>query len=71
MKKIVLIIKDNRKLHFLLELLDQFDFIEIEKSFSEKETKNKNYDLFASAGIWENREIEASGLRKKAWARNK
>lgn len=71
MERIVLNITDSRKLHFLLELLNQFDFIEIEKSNTPKETKNKKYDLFALAGIWQNREIDVFNLRKKAWSRNK
>lgn len=69
MEKIVLNIKDSRRLHFLLELLNQFDFVEVEKSTSEKEVKSKTYDLFASAGIWENRDIESKNLREKAWNR--
>jgi hypothetical protein len=32
MTQITLNIKDNRKLHFLLELLKNFDFVEVEKT---------------------------------------
>ena len=47
MEKITLTVKDNSKLHFLLELLKQFDFVEITKISS----KNKG-SLDRFAGIW-------------------
>lgn len=69
MDKIVLKIKDNSKLHFFLELLKQFDFVEVEKSTSKWRITDKQYDFFASAGMWKNREINASQFRDKAWKR--
>ncbi|MDN5210713.1 hypothetical protein QQ020_01600 [Fulvivirgaceae bacterium BMA12] len=69
MDKIVLRIKDNSKLRFFLELLKQFDFVEVEKSTSKRKTTSKQYDLFASAGMWKNREINTRQLREKAWKR--
>ncbi|MEQ6118374.1 hypothetical protein [Reichenbachiella sp. MALMAid0571] len=68
MEKIILTIKDNSKLNFFLELIKQFDFIEVQKSTSKK-NDTKEYDFFASAGLWKNREIDAQELRKKAWKR--
>jgi len=68
MKKITLTIKDNSKLHFFLELLKQFDFVEITKN-STKSKKAAKYDLFASAGMWKNRNIDSQELRAKAWQR--
>ena len=52
MEKFILTIKDDRKKSFLLELLKQFDFIELQKA---TEKKTDEYDFFASAGLWENR----------------
>ena len=69
MDKIVLRIKDNSKLSFFLELLKQFDFVEVEKSTSKRNATNKQYDLFASAGMWKNRKINARQLCEKAWKR--
>ena len=68
MEKITLTIKDDNKLKFFLELLKQFDFIEIQKS-SSKRKKATKHDLFASAGIWKDRNINAQEIREKAWQR--
>jgi hypothetical protein len=67
MQKITLTVKDDKKINFLMELLKQFDFIEIQKS---GEKNNDDYDFFASAGLWKNREIDAEQLRSQAWQRN-
>ena len=32
---------------------------------------DNQYDFFASAGLWENRDIDAKELRKQAWNRQK
>lgn len=68
MRKITLTIKDEKKISFLLELLKQFDFIEIQEM---GEKKGNNYDLFSSAGLWKNRDINAEQLRSQAWKRNR
>ena len=67
MQKITLTIKDDNKIKFLLELLRQFDFVDIHKA---TETKEDGYNFFASAGIWKNRDVSASQLRDQAWKRN-
>lgn len=68
MKKVTLTIKDDRKINFLMELLAQFDFIEIQES---RQKENRNYDFFASAGLWKNRKVTAEQLRKRAWQRDR
>ncbi|MCB0804494.1 MAG: hypothetical protein KDC05_01775 [Bacteroidales bacterium] len=67
MNKIVLNIKDTNKLSFLLQLIRQFDFVEIVEIKNQK--KSGNYDLFKSAGLWSGRNIDAGELRDKAWKR--
>lgn len=67
MEKIILTIKDDRKKNFFLELLKQFDFIEVQKA---TEKKTDQYDFFASAGLWKNRNITANQLREQAWKRS-
>ncbi len=67
MKKITLTIKDDKKINFLMELLKQFDFIEIQ---STGQKLNDNYDFFSSAGLWKDRNINAEQLRNQAWQRN-
>jgi hypothetical protein len=68
MEKIILTIKDDKKKSFFLELLKQFDFIEVQKA---AEKKTDEYDFFASAGLWKNREITANQLREQAWKRSR
>jgi hypothetical protein len=67
MEKITLTIKDLKKKNFFLELLNQFDFIEVQKA---KEEKTDQYDFFASAGLWKDRDIDANQLREQAWKRS-
>ena len=65
MEQLILNIKDTSKLSFLMQLIKQFDFVEVEKK-KEKKASYK-YDFFNSAGLWENRDIDAKELRKLAW----
>ena len=65
MEQLILKIKDSSKLSFLMQLIKQFDFVEIEKV--KKKRDSANYDFFSSAGLWANREIDAKELRKQAW----
>ena len=66
-------IKDNEKANIVLNLLKQLPFVEIEESVDEKagksgkEDKGSVSDLF---GLWENRKITLSDIRKKAWTKN-
>lgn len=67
MKKITLTIKDDKKTGFLLQLLEELDFIEIQESGRQLD---EAYDFFASAGMWKGRDINARKLRKQAWKRS-
>ena len=69
MEQFIIELKDLSKRSFLLELLNQFDFIEL-KTGKEAEAELKQgdeYDLFESAGLFADREIDANQLRKEAW----
>ena len=66
MKKITLTIKDETKTGFLMKLLEEFDFIELQQSDKQVD---ESYDFFSSAGMWKDRDIEARDLRKQAWKR--
>ncbi len=69
MDQIILKIKDKSKLSFLLQLIGQLDFVEIE---DQKKGKSfEKYNFFNSAGLWEKRSIDSKELRKKAWKREK
>lgn len=69
MEQIILNIKDSSKLSFLMQLIKQLDFVEVEEIKNKK--KVIKYDFFQSAGLWANREINAKELRKQAWERKK
>jgi hypothetical protein len=66
-------IKDNDKAFIILNLLKELPFVEVEKREEEKvlksvkNDKNNFADLF---GLWANRKISLSDIRKKAWIRN-
>jgi hypothetical protein len=69
MEQIILTIKDRSKLSFLMQLINQLDFVEVDEI--KKRKVSKNHDFFTSAGLWANREINAKQLRKQAWERTK
>ncbi len=67
MEKIILTIRDKSKINFLVELLRQFSFVEVQQ----KTNKKSNGDsFFSSAGLLKNREISAKKLRADAWKRS-
>lgn len=66
MRKITLTIKDDKKTDFLMQLLKEFDFIEIREG---GQNSDERYDLFSSAGMWKDREIDANKLRTQLWNR--
>ena len=68
MKKITLTIKDDKKFGFLMKLLEEFDFIEIQQS---DQKLDESYDFFSSAGMWKGRDIDARELREQAWKRSR
>ena len=70
METIVLNIKDEAKYLSFLQFVKQLDFVEIEKPVKKKDVSEK-YNLFASAGLWENKNIDAKQLRANAWNRQK
>jgi hypothetical protein len=69
MEQLILKIKDSSKLSFLMQLIKQLDFVEVERVKKKKATVS--YDFFNSAGLWANREVDAKQLRKQAWNRQK
>lgn len=66
MEEIILKIKDRSKAKFLRQLLNQFDFVEMEKN---KKEKKSSHSIFDSAGLWKERKINARQLRDEAWTR--
>jgi len=70
MKSIILDIKDNSKFQSFIQFIQQLDFVEIREP-AKKKSENKKYDFFSSAGLWEDKNINAKELRAKAWKRQK
>ncbi len=66
MEQIIINVKDNSKLSFLMEFLELFKFIEVQQKNSKKR-KTDHYNFFESAGIWEDRDVNAKQLREHAW----
>ena len=78
MPEIIIKYKTSETLKALKEIAKYFDFT-IEKAISKNQTPvsdkktelpisfAKNPDISALAGIWKNKEITLSDLRKKAW----
>lgn len=69
MERFIIELKDYSKRNFLLELLDQLDFIElkIKKEEVQEREVEEEYDFFQSAGLFANRNIDANQLRRQAW----
>ena len=69
MEQLILNIKDKSKLSFLMQLIKQLDFVEVEKV--KKKKASTKYDFFNSAGLWADRKVNAKELREQAWNRTK
>jgi hypothetical protein len=68
MEKFIIELKDHSKRNFLIELLGQLDFIDVRIKKEEEEIAAENdYDIFQSAGLFAQRDIDANQLRREAW----
>lgn len=67
MKQLTIRVKDANKMDFLLELLRQFEFVELQVQSQKRAKQESSYDFLASAGLFKNRDIDAQKLRKQAW----
>ena len=70
MEKVILNVKDKSQLQKLFDTIKQFDFVEV-CSAPKVATASKSHDIFESAGMWRDREINVQALRKEAWKRNR
>jgi hypothetical protein len=68
MESITIYVKDKKQIGFLYQLLQHIDFVVMPYAAKQK-AKNKGYDFFKSAGLWENRDITQHDLRAKAGKR--
>ena len=85
METLIVKVKDDRKLDFVLELLRDLDYLEVSQEpepvvaeptpLSDAEiaamTPEQNARTFLDTyGIWEGRDIDATELRHRAWQRD-
>ena len=72
MNRVLINIKDNDKTEILLSLLRELPFVEIENNREIlRNRKRRGISKFSDIfGIWENRDITLSDIRKKAWDRS-
>lgn len=86
METLIVRVKDDRKLEFVLELLRDLDYLEVSQgsalavagepaSASDAEIaamspEQKARLFLESAGMWENRDIDAAELRRRTWQRD-
>lgn len=66
MSEVQITIYDSKKTEFILELLNNFNFVSTELISNYKVNK---HDFFKSKGIWKNRNINSVTLRESAWNR--
>ena len=68
MESITIYVKDKEQIGFLNQLLQHLDFV-VMPAGSKQIAKNKAYNFFKSAGLWEDRNITQDDLRTRAWKR--
>ena len=67
MQRLIIRIKDDAKLNALINFLNEISFIEVEREKQEPSTISRKGDLRKLFGIWENRDISLSDIRRTAW----
>ena len=77
METLIVRIKDNSKVDFLLELLRDLAYVEVSQVPASAETtepkvaepEGSEADFWALAGIWKDRDIDGHQWRQQAWHR--
>ena len=67
MQRIVINVKDDKKINALVSFLSEINFIDVEKEKKRKSAASRKGDLRKLFGIWSAREITITDIRKKAW----
>lgn len=67
MQRLIIRIKDDAKLNTLINFLNEISFIEVEREGQEPSRISRKGDLRKLFGIWENRDISLSDIRRTAW----
>ena len=67
MQRLVIHVKDDAKINALITLLNEINFIEVEREGKREPGLSEKGDFRKLFGIWENRDISLADIRKKAW----
>ena len=67
MQRIVIHVKDDAKLNALMSVLNEINFIEVDREEKGASGLSRNGDLRKLFGIWKNRDISLADIRQKAW----
>jgi hypothetical protein len=67
MQRLVIHVKDDAKLNALMSVLNEINFIEVEREEKGDSGLTGHGDLRKLFGIWEKRDISLADIRQKAW----
>jgi hypothetical protein len=67
MQRLVIHVKDDAKLKALMSVLNEINFIEVEREEKGASELSGHGDLRKLFGIWKNRDISLADIRQKAW----
>ena len=67
MQRLIINVKDDAKINALITLLNEINFIEVEREEKVASGLSRKGDLRKLFGIWENRNISLAEIRQKAW----
>ncbi|MFC1859230.1 hypothetical protein ACFL9U_14565 [Thermodesulfobacteriota bacterium] len=67
MHRLVIHVKDDAKFKALMSVLNEINFIEIEREEKGASGLSRHGDLRKLFGIWKNRDISLADIRQKAW----
>jgi hypothetical protein len=67
MQRVVIHVKDDAKLNALMSVLNEINFIEVEREEKGASGLSGHGDLRKLFGIWEKRNISLADIRQKAW----
>ncbi|KIE17430.1 hypothetical protein DS62_03455 [Smithella sp. SC_K08D17] len=67
MQRIIIHVKDDKKINSLVSFLNKINFIDVESEEKEVSMISGKGDLRKLFGIWRARDITLADIRKKAW----
>ena len=67
MQRLVIHVKDEAKLSALMSVLQEINFIEVEREKKSASGSTGHGELRKLFGIWEKRNVSLADIRQKAW----